>query len=221
MARKRMSRKWPFLGNKCFKRGCKARIVKRLESGTPAHHGQPKAGQWPHQSGVSMHKRKYLVSHLRLTTLLDYDSATGRFTWKTRRSGQPKPGSKAGTTGDDGYCRIRIDGLVYIASRLAFFYVNKRWPKFEVDHRDLDRSNNALVNLREATHGQNMANVRKRKGQRMKGAYYQPDCARKWYAQISVNRKPTRLGSFHTEDEAHAAYCIAARRVHGEFAREG
>jgi hypothetical protein len=47
------------------------------------------------------------------------------------------------------------------------------------------------------------------------------DCARKWYAQISVNRKPTRLGSFHTEDEAHAAYCIAARRVHGEFAREG
>jgi hypothetical protein len=42
MARKRMSRKWPFLGNKCFKRGCKAPIVRKRAKNTARRVGRAK-----------------------------------------------------------------------------------------------------------------------------------------------------------------------------------
>jgi hypothetical protein len=39
----------------------------------------------------------------------------------------------------------------------------------------------------------------------------------RWIAQIVINGKQRRLGSFKTETEATAAYRRAAAEVHGEF----
>jgi hypothetical protein len=51
-----------------------------------------------------------------------------------------------------------------------------------------------------------------------KGVYWYED-RKKWRAQIGYQGKVTNLGSFDTPEEAHAAYCEAAHRLHGEFAR--
>lgn len=40
----------------------------------------------------------------------------------------------------------------------------------------------------------------------------------RWIAQITVNGKHKHLGRFNTREEAYAAYCVAARELHGEFA---
>lgn len=40
----------------------------------------------------------------------------------------------------------------------------------------------------------------------------------KYLAQIYANRKHIHLGVFETAEEAHEAYCEAAKELHGEFA---
>jgi hypothetical protein len=42
-----------------------------------------------------------------------------------------------------------------------------------------------------------------------------------WRAEITVNGKTYKLGSYPTPEEAHAAYCAKAKELHGEFARTG
>lgn len=105
--------------------------------------------------------KKITQSQLKLA--IHYDPVTGQFTW-LRRDGVPAninsriAGKPAGTTNDDGYLVITIDGHHYYAHRLAFLYMTGRFPPKTCDHHDLDQSNNKWENLRQATKGQNQAN---------------------------------------------------------------
>ena len=88
-----------------------------------------------------------------------------------------------------------------------------------VDHRDGDGLNNQRMNLREATHRQNMMNSRGRSGSsRFKGVDWDKR-AKKWRARISVNGKKKHLGYFIDEEEAARAYDEKAKKIFGEFAR--
>src|ERR1035437_1342352 len=94
----------------------------------------------------------------RLKELLHYDPATGVFSWLTNMKGGVRCGDVAGCkTGGQGYIRIRLDDHCYYGHRLAFFYVNDRWPA-QIDHINRDRSCNAWLNLREATFSTNAQN---------------------------------------------------------------
>jgi hypothetical protein len=90
----------------------------------------------------------------------------------------------------------------------------------EVDHEDLNPLNNRRGNLRLASKSQNMQNrgatILSTSG--YKGVFWQKH-AKKWRAMIGHNGKKHHLGYFDTPEQAYKAYCEAASKYHGEFAR--
>lgn len=87
-----------------------------------------------------------------------------------------------------------------------------------VDHANGNRLDNRRANLRLATRSQNAQNsrIRANKVVVMKGVSMDRG---RYRARITLNQKTVFLGSFGTADEAHRAYCEAAPKVFGEFAR--
>lgn len=91
-----------------------------------------------------------------------------------------------------------------------------------VDHADGNGLNNSRSNLRLCTPSQNGQNRKKKDGtkSKFKGVVENKNCPNKpWEAKLKINRKNILLGSFATQEEAHAAYCEAGRKYFGEFFR--
>jgi hypothetical protein len=90
----------------------------------------------------------------------------------------------------------------------------------QVDHIDGDGLNNTRSNLRLASSAQNMRNRRKRPNTRsaLKGISWNKR-RQKWHASIFVDGRSINLGLYQAPEEAHAAYCEAAKKYHREFAR--
>lgn len=94
-----------------------------------------------------------------LKQLLHYDPSTGFFRWLVSTSNRSPKGSIAGGISiQSGYVTIGVLGKRYQAHRLAVLYMKGYLPKEDVDHVDHIRSNNAWVNLREATRSENNYN---------------------------------------------------------------
>lgn len=120
-----------------------------------------------------------------LKSLLTYDPQTGVFTRGNRI---------AGCRDSFGYWRIRIEGKLYRAHRLAWLYTYGHWPKGDIDHINRVRHDNKIENLREATRSQNNQNNR-----HAVGVYRHRD---KWRAIITVDKKRINLGTFESKSEA-------------------
>lgn len=160
------------------------------------------------------------LSHSELLRLLSYDPETGVFRWKVRRQ-SVAPGDIAGCVDPRiGYSRIKINERLYLAHRLAWFYVHGEWPAAEIDHRDRDRANNRISNLRQATRGENQRNkpVYRNNRSGSKGVHWHKQ-HRKFVATIHVNKRPIHLGLFRNIKDAARAYEEAAQNLHGSFAR--
>lgn len=151
----------------------------------------------------------------RLRDLLDYNPDTGVFTWRRRpnRNGERLAGSVAGTLHASGYRKIGLDGRVYWAHRLAWFYIHAQWPADTIDHRDGDRGNNAYANLRDVSHAVNLQN---RHDSRCSRSGFLGVTAKRnrWRATLRVGGVTHRLGTFATPEQAHEAYLAAKRRLH-------
>jgi len=156
----------------------------------------------------------------RLFEVLHYCPETGNFTW-LKKIGKGYVGDLAGSADTAGYRRIMIDGERFYAHRLAWFYVYGRWPKHQIDHVNVDCSDNRLSNLREATQSQNQSNKplnKKISGTGFKGVSFHKKQGR-FFSRIRVNNKLIHLGCFPTAEEAHQAYVVAANDIRGDFAR--
>lgn len=94
--------------------------------------------------------------------------------------------------------------------------------EIQIDHRDLNKVNNLIDNLRLATSSQNACNRGKRRGcsSEYKGVSFHKATG-KWASQIQVDGKRKSLGFFVTELEAHLAWCKVAKEIHGEFFNAG
>ena len=151
------------------------------------------------------------ITARRLRALLDYDSHTGRFTWRVGR-GRARKGDIAGTLTTKGYRQIKVGQHFYTAGPLAFLWMTGKWPPKIIDHVNMKPDDNRWSNLRKSTHSQNHANGR--------GKGFTWDRRTKRYqAQIKVNYRSIHLGRFKTAKAARAAYLAAARKYFGEFAQ--
>lgn len=160
------------------------------------------------------------LSVQRLRQVLAYDAETGLFRWKARPSKCCRIGAMAGCKSPRGYILLQLDGTIYLAHRLAWLYVHGAWPTKDIDHINLDKSDNRLCNLRETDGFQNMANIRKhaRNKSGVKGVHL---CSQtgKWRANIQIRGVEKTLGRFDTIDAAADAYREAAVQAAGAFAR--
>jgi hypothetical protein len=143
---------------------------------------------------------------------------TGELVNLTNRHSQARKGDVAGHVDWQGYRAVKIDGYKYSAARLIWMWMTGEWH--EVDHINLQRADDRWVNLRKATRSQNCAN---------KGVFYKPNkygfrgvkriSRFKYAAVIAKDGKEEYIGAYGTPELAALAYDVAAKRVHGEFAR--
>jgi transposase len=94
-------------------------------------------------------------------------------------------------------------------------------PKdMDVDHINGNTLDNRKNNLRLCTESENAFNRGKSKTNTSgyKGVSWNKHL-KKWNATICKKEKNIHLGYYNTPQEAHAAYCEAAKTLHGEFAR--
>ena len=161
-----------------------------------------------------------MLTQHQLKRALKYDPETGIFTWGGPDSQCYLSGTRAGSVYANGYRYIQLQGYARRSGILAWLYMTGEWPTKFVDHKDLNKSNDAWDNLRLADDSQNQANkgLARNNTSGTKGVRFEASRG-KWRAQIMVNGHSKNLGRYLTREEAMNAYECAAKAAWGEFAR--
>lgn len=164
-----------------------------------------------------------------LRQILQYDEETGVFTWRVRLPqsqirnlwNRRYAGKEAGHIMPSGYSTIRLKPRHFYAHQLAWFYVYGEWPTCDIDHINMERSDNRISNLRKATRSQNKGNVKAhpRNTSGTRGVVWDKH-RQKWRAQIMINGRQTNLGRYDTFADAKKAFDQAAIPHWGEFLRQ-
>lgn len=154
-----------------------------------------------------------MITQERLKELLEYNEATGYFTWKASLCSRRREGDIVGKDNKAylNYISITIDNNKYKLHRLVWLYVYGHMPNGQIDHINQIRKDNRLVNLREVNNIENSRNhtMNKNNISGVTGVHW--DRGRnKWMAYIKVDYKRIHLGRFTSKEEAIAA------RAHAE-----
>lgn len=151
-------------------------------------------------------------------SILSYDPDTGKFTrLKTeKRNLKFRKDADIGKKPGD-YKQVSIGDGVVRSHRLAWFYSYGVWPRSCIDHINCDKSDNRIVNLREATRGQNIKNSGARRNNRL-GVKGVSKNGNRFHVNICSNGEKF-LWIFDSLEEAAECYAVNSRKLHGEFAR--
>lgn len=155
-----------------------------------------------------------MLTHARLKTLLRYNKRTGVFTWRVTTSSKSMVGNVAGYMRKDGYVSIMINWKRYLVHRLAWLYVNGRWPKNHIDHKDGRPWNNRWNNLRDVTRCENQQNRRCAAKQNKLGILGVRSQGKKFSARIVCDGHEIYLGTFDTAKAASRVYLQTKRELH-------
>lgn len=133
-----------------------------------------------------------------LQSILAYESKTGVFRFK-------KNNKIAGSINSNGYLIITINKNKYRAHRIAFLFVHGYLPTL-IDHRDKNKLNNSIDNLRDCTPSENQynTNIQTNNKSGVKGVFFRKSKNR-WIAQIKHNYKNIHIGSFIDKESAEKA----------------
>lgn len=166
-----------------------------------------------------MIKKSLLPPAERLNELLSYEPDTGLLIRKVRR-GSARVGDVVNCVNASGHITLNVDGKPYLAHRIIWKMVTGNDPVDEIDHEDVNGSNNRWANLRESNRPQNMANVpapcTNTSGTKNVNFHRRH---KKWHAKIRCNNKENHIGYFDSIEAAAAAVAEARARLHGKFAR--
>lgn len=147
----------------------------------------------------------------RLKEVLEYDPATGIFTWKSSNL-------VAGFVHSGGYLETSINETKYYLHRLAWFYMTGEWPPNQIDHINGVKDDNRWCNLRLATRNQNgyNAKIKSNSSNVSKNVYYEKR-RNKYRVSVRANGKRNFVGYFKTEDEAINASDAFMMKHHKEY----
>lgn len=142
----------------------------------------------------------------------------GRHRWRGQQAGYLNPVA--------GYLVVKIGKYNYQLHRIIWLLETGSFPENLIDHINGDRSDNRFSNLRDATHSQNLQNVKyKSRGEYGMGVRYLPFCYRgdtkyarrkPYQATIRIpgRKSALSLGYYETQDEAETAYIKAKLELH-------
>lgn len=148
-----------------------------------------------------------------------FEYSNGELFCKTTR-GSVKAGSIAGYTAEDGYRRVCLNGKYFYVHKIIYLLVKGEIPdNCVIDHKDRNKQNNHIDNLRVATHRENQLNKTRQKSgtSTYKGVWFDKK-KNVWKASIRSEDKRIYLGQFDTEEDAALYYDIRAIELHGKFA---
>ncbi len=147
-----------------------------------------------------------MITQAELKENLYYNPKTGDFTRLASHSNRTKVGDIAGTLDCYGYSVVMVKGSIYKAHRLAWFIIYGAWPKDQIDHINHNKSDNRIVNLREADSRENHRNCPMQKNN-ISGccgvSWVKRD--KVWRAQIKIDGTIISLGSYTDKFEAICA----------------
>lgn len=108
-----------------------------------------------------------------------------------------------------GYISLNVNSKTCLAHRIIAhaFGLFDLDSKLDIDHRDRDKTNNCIFNLRAITHQKNSFNTDAK-------GYYWNKKHQKWYGFIKKDGKNKYLGCFTKEEDARQAYLDAKKIYH-------
>lgn len=160
-----------------------------------------------------------------LREALAYDGETGRFYWLNRprahfasdiawkRWNTRFAGREAFCTDNGhGYFVGVINGVAYLAHRIAYAMGASDPCNLEIDHINGDRRDNRLVNLRPVTSAMNKRNSRipNHNTSGRVGVSFRQDKG-KWRACITIGNRPKHIGYYDTFEQAVIARSAVER----------
>lgn len=162
--------------------------------------------------------------------VLTYHPETGVFIWKERSSNEMPDqrhrkswnskfaGREAGRISGTGYIQLLIKGKFYYAHRVAWLLMTGSWPEKYIDHINRSKTDNRLINLREATRSENLRNTKMHSDNRsgIKGVSWFPR-DRLWRARLNKDGKVVYLKYFKRLADAEKAIILERNSLHGEF----
>lgn len=156
-----------------------------------------------------------------LRSILRYEPETGLLYWLKQTGTRTPEGCVAGHyRKENDYVIVGYEGERYSAHRIAWALYYGEWPQLPIDHINMDRKDNRISNLRLATVSENNINRPKQSNNTtgFKGVTFNKRTG-KFAAKITFKKVTKCLGCFKTAEEAARAYQLAAKELHGEFAK--
>jgi hypothetical protein len=155
-----------------------------------------------------------------LQEMLCYNSETGELHWKKDRNTNKVKDKRAGWT-RNGYIVFSYGKSTYYVHRVAYalYYGEQLSPDVVIDHKDGDKSNNRVNNLRKVTYSANNHNRKldKKSTSGHRGVTYSKT-ANKWQARLTIDGRQLNLGYFDCKEDAITAR-LNAEREYNIFVR--
>lgn len=146
---------------------------------------------------------KPLPNQAMLRSLFNYNPETGLLSRRTSAGGC-SIGTAVGYTDSRGYVKTRINKIEYKVHRIIWTWMTGDDPgDLDVDHKNLNRTDNCWDNLRLLNRSQNKANNKgyKNNSTGIKGVSW-ISSKNKWRVSRRLNGKYIHLGLFNSLEEA-------------------
>jgi hypothetical protein len=158
-----------------------------------------------------------MITQEKLKQIFYYDN--GNLYWKIRHGSLGMVGKKVGSLMQNGYYTTKINKKSYLIHRLIYLWHHGNLPQF-LDHIDLNKGNNKIENLREATKSQNALNRKLLKNNTSghKNVIFNKK-SKKWLVRLTINGKDKDFGYYKNLELAGLVAEEARNITHKEFAR--